>query len=209
MDEDSVLLDQQREQPVSTPEEAIENQPDLWLDRYGDLLFRDAMVRLGDRAAASDAVQETFLAALRGVRDGKFDGRVDFRHWLRAILRNKVVDHVRRRARERPFDTSDPEGIGETLLYKLTGLPTRTPDNWAFDLEMAFEREEFWDAFEGCLSGLNDGQRAVFTMKVLDGVPTEEVCNILGITANNVGVVLHRARGALKRCLEGKWLMKD
>ena len=105
------------------------------LDRYGDLLFRDAMVRLGDRASASDAVQETLLAGLRGVREGRFDGRVEFRHWLRAILRNKAVDQIRRRVRERPFDTTDPEGIGETLLYKLTGLPTTRPESWAFDLE--------------------------------------------------------------------------
>ncbi len=134
---------------------------------------------------------------------------MEFRHWLRAILRNKAVDQIRRRVRERPFDTSDPEGIGDTLLYKLTGLPTRSPENWAFDLEMAFEREEFWGAFESCMSGLSDVQRSAFTMKVIDGVSTEEVCNILNINANNMGVLLHRARQALKRCLEGKWFVAD
>ena len=165
------------------------------------------MVRLGDRAAASDAVQETVLAALRGVRGGRFDGRVEFRHWLRAILRNKAIDQIRRRARERPFDTSEPEGIGEALLYKLTGLPTTSPENWAFDLETAFEREDFWAAFESCMTTLSDVQRSIFTMKVIDGVATEEACKILGITANNMGVLLHRARGALKSCLEGKWFV--
>jgi RNA polymerase sigma-70 factor (ECF subfamily) len=199
-----------KETPTNpTDVDSIETKPDLWLDLYGDLLFRDAMVRLGDRAAASDAVQETLLAALRGVREGRFDGRVEFRHWLRAILRNKAVDQVRRRVRERPFDTSDPEGIGDTLLYKLTGLPTTTPENWAFDLETAFEREEFWEAFESCMSGLSDIQRSVFTMKVIDGVSTEKVCNIVNINANNLGVVLHRARQALKRCLESKWFVPD
>jgi RNA polymerase sigma-70 factor (ECF subfamily) len=202
-------LPDQIKTPTDPPDEAIETKPDLWLDRYGDLLFRDAMVRLGDRAAASDAVQEALLAALRGVREGKFDRRVEFRHWLRAILRNKAIDQVRRRVRERPFDTSDPEGIGETLLYKLTGLPTTSPENWAFDLETAFEREEFWGAFEACMSGLNDIQRSVFTMKVIDGVSTEEVCKICGITATNMGVLLHRGRQALRRCLESKWFVDE
>ncbi|MEM7232118.1 MAG: sigma-70 family RNA polymerase sigma factor [Planctomycetota bacterium] len=190
---------------MSPEETPIEQQPDRWLDVFGDQLFRDAMVRLSDRSAASDAVQETLLAALKGVREGKFDGRVEFRHWLRAILRNKVVDHIRRRVRETPFDASDPEGVGESLLYRLTGIPTTSPDNWAFDLNAAFERDEFWGAFEKCLSGLTDTQRSAFSMKVLDGVSTENVCNVLGIKANNLGVVLHRGRQALKSCLEGKW----
>jgi RNA polymerase sigma-70 factor (ECF subfamily) len=204
------MPDQARETPaIASETESIETKPELWLDRYGDVLFRDAMVRLGDRAAASDAVQETFLAALRNVRDGRFDGRVEFRAWLRAILRNKAVDQIRRRVRERPFDTSDPEGIGETLLYRWTGLPTTTPENWAFDLETAFEREEFWGAFEACMSGLGDLQRSVFTMKVIDGVSTDEICNILGVNANNMGVLLHRGRQALKCCLENKWFVED
>lgn len=185
------MADPAEEKPANSPDdEGIETKPDLWLDRYGDILFRDAMVRLGDRAAAANAVQETFLAALRGVADGRYNGRADFRHWLRVILRNKVVDLIRKRARERPFDITDPEGLGETLLYKTTGLPTTKPDDWAFNLETAFEREEFWGAFEACMAGLNDLQRSVFTMKVVDGVETEEACNILGITANNLGVVM-------------------
>jgi RNA polymerase sigma-70 factor (ECF subfamily) len=204
------LPDQTKETPPNAADtESIETKPELWLDRYGDLLFRDAMVRLGDRAAASDAVQETLLGALRSVRDGRFDGRVEFRSWLRAILRNKAVDQIRRRVRERPFDTSDPEGIGDTLLYKLTGLPTTSPEKWAFDLETAFEREEFWEAFEACMSGLSDVQRSVFTMKVIDGVSTEKACKILGINANNMGVLLHRSRQALKCCLENKWFVND
>ena len=201
----------QRRSPTIIPpdSEAIETKPDLWLDLYGDILFRDAMVRLSDRAAAADAVQEALLAALRGVREGRFDGRVEFRRWLRSILRNKAIDQIRRRARERPFDTSDPDGIEDKLLFKLTGLPTASPDNWAFDLNTAFEREDFWAAFEECMSTLSDAQRSLFTMKVLDGVATEEVCKILGINANHMGVLLHRARQALKNCLESKWFVQE
>jgi RNA polymerase sigma-70 factor (ECF subfamily) len=171
--------------------------------------MRDALVRLRDRSAASDAVQETLLAALRAVQQGRYDGRGEFLHWLRAILRNKVVDQIRRRARERPLESVDPEGIGETLLFRLTGLPTTKPEGWALDLETALEREEFWDIFESCLSDLNDAQRSAFTLKVLDGVETEEVCKILSLNANYLGVVLHRARQSLKRCLEAKWFAHD
>lgn len=187
----------------------IEKQPERWPDLYGDFLFRQAMVRLNDRASARDAVQDALLAALRGVRDGKFDGRVDFRHWLRAILRNKVIDIIRQRVRERPVDTSDTDGLGESLLYRLTGLPRVRPDDWAFDLDLAFERQEFWAAFEGCLAHLGESQRTAFTLKVIDELSTEEVCKILGVTANHLGVLLHRARAALKPCLESKWFIQD
>ncbi len=194
--------------PDSDPEKDIEKKPELWLDLYGDILFRDAMVRLGDRAAASDAVQEALLAAIKAVRDNKFDGRVKFINWLRVIVRNKAIDQIRRRVRERPFDTTDTEGISETLLYKLTGIPTTQPDNWAFDLGMAFEKEEFWGAFEVCMSNLTDVQRSVFTMKILDEISTQEICETLSISTTNLGVLLYRARQALKLCLEGKWFVK-
>ena len=55
------------------------------------------------------------------------------------------------------------------------------------------------------MSRLSDVHRSVFTLKVIDGVATEEVCNILGITANNMGVVLYRERQALQSCLEKTW----
>ena len=189
--------------------DAIETRPDLWLDRYGDVLFRDALVRLGDRSLASDAVQDALLAAIRGVREGRYTGRSQFKSWLRTIVRNKAIDQMRRRARETQFDTSDSEGIGESLLFKLAGIPTVSPDTWSFDVENAFEREEFWGAFEGCMTQLSDAQRSAFTLKVLDAVPTEVACKILNVTAANVSVLLHRARQALKSCLESKWFIKD
>ena len=62
------------------------------------LLFRYAMTRLGDRHVAEDLVQETFVAALKS---GQFPGKADEQTWFIGILKHKIVDHYRRRDRER------------------------------------------------------------------------------------------------------------
>ena len=45
----------------------------------------------------------------------------------------------------------------------------------------------------------------VFTLRELDGLSAEEVRKILNVTATNGGVMLHRARVMLRRCLELRW----
>lgn len=66
--------------------------PGRWLDDHGDYLFKYAVFRLRDDTAAEDAVQETFLAALKGYE--KFEGRGSERTWLVGILKHKLVDHL-------------------------------------------------------------------------------------------------------------------
>src|ERR1700745_3225807 len=75
--------------------------PNRWLDEHGDYLFKYASFRLRDDTAAEDAVQETFLAALKAYR--KFEGRGSERTWLVGILKHKVVDHFRKIQREAPL----------------------------------------------------------------------------------------------------------
>ncbi len=71
------------------------------MDEYGDFLFKFAMMRLRDPSVAEDAVQETFLAALKGGQ--RFAGRSTERSWLAGILKNKIYDHYRKAGRETPF----------------------------------------------------------------------------------------------------------
>ncbi len=63
------------------------------------------------------------------------------------------------------------------------------------------EKEEFWEAFRRCLSGLPPRQADVFTMRELDGLSTEEICKELNVTPSNLWVLLHRARLGLAKCL--------
>src|SRR6266487_4458723 len=82
--------------------------PGRWLDDHGDYLFKYAVFRLRDSTAAEDAVQETFLAALKAYT--KFEGRGSERTWLVGILKHKITDHFRRVVRETPLGHEEDEG---------------------------------------------------------------------------------------------------
>jgi RNA polymerase sigma-70 factor (ECF subfamily) len=180
--------------------------PEEWVDLYGDYLYRFALLRLRDPASAEDAVQETFLAAIQGL--DRFDGRMEIKYWLKGILRHKIVDHIRRTVREQPTEeVNDPE-ILDSMLFKLSGVPTMHPEPWHFEPHRAFESNEFWTIFRACMAKLNGRLQQAFTLKMLEGLPTEEVCKVLDVEPNNLWVIMHRARGQLKTCLEKNWMGK-
>src|SRR5210317_2662858 len=79
----------------------IEN-PESWVDQYGDFLYRFTLSRVKDPSIAEDLVQETFLAALNARKN--FQGRSTARTWLIAILKHKIVDHIRKQVREPASD---------------------------------------------------------------------------------------------------------
>jgi len=183
------------------PHEKFETH--LWVDKYGDYLYRYALMRVRDPQVAEDTVQETFLAALKNLH--QFDGRVDVKYWLRGILRNKTVDYIRKSVRRQELQNEQVQEIVGQILFKTSGIPNARPKPWAFDPDEAFAQEEFWDAFKSCLEGLSDQMRTAFYMKMIDEVETEEICKELDITDNYLWVMLHRARAQLKDCLESKW----
>jgi RNA polymerase sigma-70 factor (ECF subfamily) len=97
-------------------EERQDLQPDRWVQEHGDLLFRYALVRLRDRTAAEEVVQETFLAALKGRE--QFKGRASERTWLVGILKHEIIDYFRKSNREIPIgDVAVSEGPSEDITF--------------------------------------------------------------------------------------------
>ena len=68
--------------------------PVQWLDKYGDYLYRYALMRVRDSAIAEDILQETLLAALGASQNHA--GLSSERTWLVGIMKHKVVDYFRR-----------------------------------------------------------------------------------------------------------------
>ncbi len=168
----------------------------LWVHTYGDQLFRYAIVRVGDREAARDLVQETFLAAVRA--RGRFAGRSSPGTWLTGILKHKIVDHFRKRSRE-PADAGlDPE----EGRFQEDGRWKDPPALWKQDPSLVLGRRQFWEILHRCLAELPPRRAGVFTLRELEGLATEELCKQLEITPTNLWVLLHRARLALRECLE-------
>jgi RNA polymerase sigma-70 factor (ECF subfamily) len=182
--------------------------PERWLDEYGDELFSFTMLRVRDRGAAQDLVQETFLAALKARQS--FAGRSTERAWLFGILRNKLADHYRLRSREVPLleagsITPEEEGFFHSSGPGKDGWIARVaPKGWEAPDKNLISKE-FQMVFQECVSGLQEKVALVFLRREVDNVPSEEVCKEFDITPNNLWVMLHRARMALRRCLEVHW----
>jgi len=154
---------------------------------------------------AEDLVQETFLAAVRGYE--KFGGRSSERSWLVGILKNKIVDHFRKVGRETSF--TDMEFLSDEFSEKFVPMGfwnhNLGPHEWKAEPDEVVHRAEFWQVMRDCLLKLPEKIRAVFAMREMDGVPSKEVCAILSISDSNLWVMLHRARMALRECLEMNW----
>ncbi len=181
--------------------------PERWVQEHGDVMFRYAYVRLKSHAVAEDIVQETFLAAMKAKE--RYQGRSSERSWLMGILRHKLIDYLRKAAREVKLEDVEPEGFEDTLMFKEVGVPHWRPPKWHFNPRKVFEQKEFWDVFSDCLTKLDKRMNLAFTMKELEGMSTEEVCQELGVEPTYLWVILYRARNGLKACLEKNWLKKN
>ena len=180
-----------------------------WLDEHGDYLYKYAIFRLRDESAAEDCVQETFLAALKAYE--KFEGRGSERTWLVGILKHKIIDHFRKSEREAPLGEDVDEGPEHLEFFERTDQwaghwnADRAPSDWHATPAELIERTDFWKVFSDCLTPLPQRTASVFTMREVDGLKSEEICEILSISANNLWVMLHRARLHLRNCLEVNW----
>lgn len=177
-----------------------ELEPDEWLERHGDALFRYALLCVGRRDAAEDLVQETLLAAWRG-RDN-FRGTAAERTWLIGILKHKVDDHFRRAGREPT--TVDVEAI-EEALFDASGHWDTKPSQWADDPAAQLEAERFLEVLQRCLALLPENQRASFVLREMEDVDLDGICKVLAVSATNLYVLLHRARLRVRQCLETQW----
>jgi len=187
--------------------------PDVssWVDEYGDYLYRYALLRLRDPASAEDAVQETFLAGIRSL--SRYDGRVDLKYWLRGILRNKIVDHIRKAAREQPVEDVESLEVTETFFFSLTGMPTVRPSPLGFDPHRAYEKQEFWEIFQKCLGGLRGNLQQAFTLSALEGMQSRDVCKVLGAEYDSsisvcralTAILRLPARGVREGALFARW----
>ncbi len=188
------------------------SDPERWVDEYGDFLFKFALLRLRDPVQAEDAVQETFLAALKGGKS--FAGRSTEKSWLAGILKNKIYDYFRKAGRETTFTDLEfysdeeredfvPDALDRNVFHRAGG-----PQAWA-NLGESLDNELFWKTYRSCSDKLPQKVAAAFNLRELDGVTSKEVCALLNISESNLWVMLHRARTALRRCLETNWFAKQ
>ena len=177
------------------------------VNRYHPALVRLALAYVDDRAVAEDVAQEAWLGMLRGL--DAFAGRASLRTWLFQILVNCARASRRRESRSVAFsDLRDP-GIEETQSvdperfhpedHRWAGHWSVPPQEWPEARTLAAEIGVCLDV---ALSHLPARQRAILTLRDVEGWRTSEICELFGISESNERVLLHRARVHVRRELE-------
>jgi RNA polymerase sigma-70 factor (ECF subfamily) len=174
------------------------------LQQHRSYLVRYAMLQLRDPHLAEDAVQETLVAAIEN-RSG-YSAQSSLRTWLVGILKHKIMDTLRKRAREPQLSVAEGEDENELVdaLFRQNGRWAAPPQAWN-EPEQALENADFWRVFEQCNRRMPLNGARAFMMREFMDMSTEEICQELSITSTNCWVLLHRARLALRECLDINW----
>lgn len=158
-------------------------------------LMRTAIASGLPRDRAEDAVQASFVVFVQRAPD--FDGRARACTWLHGILVRKIQEERRGVHREQRLEEIDALVESRFDADGTWVRPPRGPDQ-------ALARGELRRELASCLDALPDRQRLAFMLREVEGFTTSEVCNILDVSSNNLGVLLFRARNGLRECLESK-----
>ena len=189
---------------MTKPSESSTQVKSHELEAHRSSLFKFAMLQLRNEAQAEDVVQETLLAAMRGAE--RFTGKSSVRTWLTGILKHKILDQIRKSSRERTSDVDDDEDSSGDFdaLFNERGAYVERPAEWGSP-EAAFSQKKFFEVLERCMEGLPKNTARVFAMREIMGLDADEICKETGISATNCGVLLYRARTALRLCLDQRW----
>jgi RNA polymerase sigma-70 factor (ECF subfamily) len=167
---------------------------------YGAAMLRVAQMYVSSRAVADEVVQEAWIGVLRGI--GRFEGRSSLKTWLFRIVANTAKTRGVREARSLPFSALGDGGEEPAVDPDrfLSGHWAAPPQAWAPEGRLL--EEEALAVVERAIERLPPAQRAVITMRDVQGFSSEEVRNALELTETNQRVLLHRARAKVRSALE-------
>lgn len=181
------------------------------VEQYHSRLLRLARLFVADRASAEEVVQDTWLAVLTGLRS--FGGRSSLKTWMFSILTNKAKTRGWRERRTVPFSSLLDGNAGEQpavdqpavdpARFTARGIWAAPPDRWGDDTpENVLLRQEARGHIEDAIAALPPAQRAVVTLRDVEGLDSAEVCHMLDLSEVNQRVLLHRGRSKLRTTLE-------
>ena len=174
---------------------------------YQPSLVRVARIYVPTQTAAEDVAAETWLGVLNGL--DRFEGRSSLRTWIFRILTNIAKTRAVRDGRTLPFSALDPGRVPEAAVDadrffdpehpRWPGHWAVKPEAWPEDALLAAEtREVIAEAIEA----LPATQRAVISLRDVEGWSSDEVRNALDLSETNQRVLLHRARSKVRAALE-------
>lgn len=151
-----------------------------------DILYNYGLYMTGDRDAANDLLQETYLKAFRFF--DKFEPGTNAKAWLYRIMRNTFINEYRRVKRLPDLVQYDEQISSYQMLPR---------EEEKTDLRKQIDGELFEDEIAGAIASLPEKFKSVIVLRDVEDLPYEEIADALEIPVGTVRSRLHRARAIL------------
>jgi RNA polymerase sigma-70 factor (ECF subfamily) len=165
---------------------------------YNESMLRVARSFVSSNAVAEEVVQDTWMGVVRGL--DRFEERSSFKTWLFGILVKRARSTGVREHRSLALDEMGP--VVDAARFDVHGNWISPPDSWSDDVVHRLQASDAAPLIRVALDALPAGQRAVVTLRDVEGLSSREVCLALSISEGNQRVLLHRGRSHLRQTLE-------
>jgi len=168
--------------------------------RYHQTLVKVARYYVASATSAEDVAQDTWIAVLRGV--DKFEGRSSFKTWLLRICVNRARSSGVKEHRTVPVDTNESGPSVSAHRFDHGGFWSDPPVPFTDAIDTRLDNTALLNAVRDAIDSLGEPQQAVVTLRDVEGLSTQEVATLLGLSEANVRVILHRGRAHVREIVE-------
>jgi len=168
------------------------------VEKYHGSMLRVARSYAPSDAIAEEAVQETWMGVARGIE--RFEGRSSFKTWLFRILINRARTAGGREPRNLPL--GDVEPAVEASRFTTVGAWAAPLEAWEADADDRLVAGTWTEALRAALDDLPPRQREIVILRDVEGLTSQDVCDLLRVSEGNQRVLLHRGRSRLRTLLE-------
>ena len=168
--------------------------------RYHPTLVKVARYYVRSAASAEDVAQDTWIAVLKGIE--RFEGRSSFKTWLLRICVNRARTSGVKEHRSIPVDPNESGPTVAAHRFDKGGLWSDPPVPFTEAIDSRLDNTALLSAVRGAIDALGEPQQAVVTLRDVEGLSTQEVATLLGLSEANVRVILHRGRARVREIVE-------
>jgi RNA polymerase sigma-70 factor (ECF subfamily) len=168
--------------------------------RYHPTLVKVARCYVRSAASAEDVAQDTWIAVLKGIE--KFEGRSSFKTWLLRICVNRARTSGVKEHRSIPVDPNESGPTVAAHRFDQGGVWSEPPTPFTDTIDARLDNAALLSAVRGAIDSLGEPQQAVVTLRDVEGLSTQEVATLLGLSEANVRVILHRGRAHVREIVE-------
>lgn len=169
----------------------------LLVNRYQQPMVRFARSLVPSQAIAEEAVQDTWMAVVRGI--DRFEGRSSFKTWLFRVLANRARSAGRGEQRHLPPESGRAVDLSH---FDALGQWAQPNEPWSEESVQRLDAARWAKPLRTALDDLPARQRQVVFLRDVEGLSSAEVCSVLEISPGNLRLLLHRGRNRLREALQ-------